>query len=712
MATQNIQLKDGNGNLLMPKTGAEIVDVQFNAQTKPLSDRLDEMKFIHPVDVASGTRANGYVNTNGKWATNTSTYGVIIDISAYRGLRMVVQKGTGNSLYRIAFLKTYVSTNNAIVDYASNSSLEAQTDNNPHEYTIPYDCTYLYVFRFTSKILFTPTITIFDNADPSALAKLHMKASGNLPNKVIATFYPRAMQYGAGYIETSASKYGYFTASSSYVGMFIPVTAYRGKRIVIYPRETTQAWATRTAFTKTAPTATQTSSILCASSAISETSGIVSYVIPDDCNYVYFYANYSNIYYAPIRMDVVENDYDTAVTEAINEQNERVVGDDYEMNFGNTKVARVFGHYFPNISSDNELNGLDNATITADGISLPSGVSSPITHNKYFVFDDEEITLDVTASTTDKILMYCTNSAAGVINASDVESYILFDFTTGTISVYNPSTVSASTGLGTAVKTGTFTASAGTFRLSIGRKRRNVFASVYNYATKLKEEVFVDEIVYIGVNVQIRPAGWMYRYPSFLTIEGTPVYKRFGGYTKTDLYMLFQGDSYTQGYAGLYLQAWSYRAAKYFKNSRTCGISGAKIGDMITQYHDSIKGKIEVKVMVITIGINDMSDLTSDALIATWTNTFKSYCDELVADGIIPIVNRIWPEGSATSATATKARKMNDAIRALGYDGADFGAVPGYTTNTEYYTQGHLSPNGNNLSYDIFINELSMYKQD
>jgi hypothetical protein len=176
--------------------------------------------------------------------------------------------------------------------------------------------------------------------------------------------------------------------------------------------------------------------------------------------------------------------------------------------------------------------------------------------------------------------------------------------------------------------------------------------------------------------------------------------------------MMFQGDSYTEGYAGFYPNCWAYKAARYFKNSRTCGLSGHKLADMIAQYHDSIKGKINISVMVISIGINDMSDLTSDAKIAAWANTYKGYLDELVEDGIIPIVNRIWSEGSNDSATSTKAKKMNDYIRSWGFDGADFGAVNGYTSNSTYYTSGHLTAAGNDLTYQIFINELSKYKNN
>ena len=707
---KDVQLKDGQGNKLLPKTDAEVVNVQFNAQTKTLPDRLKEMSFIKKLNIDEGSSTIGYISTGGVWTTSTYNVGTLFDVSDYVGMKVIVQKNDELDNVRIAFLQNFIPTSGEYAKYAAGIGMIVQTDNEPVSYTIPHDCKYIYTMkRANNHDLQPPYITIYDGSDPLSTAHLHTKAKGDIVYKILKSFYPKMMQKGNGFVESKNNTYGRFTENTNYYGNFIPMTDYRGKVIRVIP----STLFARVAFTTSAPSESTSISILCANTSVLEITSTMQLVVPQDCNFLYVYQYSKDAgYNFTERIDILEVDYDGAISDFVEYKNNNYLNDDKDINFGNTKIARVFSHYFPNISSDSELSGLDSATISSAGIVLPIGVENKIAHNKSFVFDDEKITLDVAASETDMILMYCSNYSSGTISASDVESYVLFDFTTGTIAIYEATSISPATGFGTALISTTFAVSSGKFRLTIGRNRRNVFASIYNYESGEENRVIAEESNYMNVNIQIRPAGWMYRYPAFMTLAGTPVYKSFSGYAKTGLYMLFQGDSYTQGYAGLYKKSWSYQAAKYFKNSRTCGISGAKLSDLITQYHDCIKGRINTEIMVISIGINDMSDLSTDSAIDTWANTLKSYCDELVANGITPIVNRIWPEGSANTATATKAKKMNDAIRALGYDGADFGAVTGYPNNAEYYTQSHLSPDGNDLTVKIFINEMSMYKQD
>ena len=709
MATKNVQLKDGSSNLLMPKTKAEIVDVAKNATTITLDARLKEMKFVAELDISGGTKTNGYINANGKtWVTSTTAYGRIIDISAYRGMSLIYNRKPSTT-GRYALLRTYVNTNSANIDYASNAFLRTYNDNDAHIEKIPYDCTYLFCMVYSNSTDITPTVSVYDDSDSYNAGIAVGKIIGNFEEKIIKTIYPRQLQPANGYVGTS----GTYTLSATNRGVFIDVVAYRGKKINwISPSRGTD-WDTRWAFTKTAPTTSQSSSILCNNTIYHSSTGIFSAVIPNDANYLYFYLLSGGSLIAPYRLDFVETDIVSANNESIAEQNNAILSDEEDMNFGNTKVARVFSHYFPNIVSDDDLAGLDNATVTSSGITLPVGVSTPICHKKCFVFDDEQITLDVTVSTSDKILFYSSNSNAGVVNNSDVESYIQFDFINGTVGIYKAGTTDTSTGEGTVLRSASFTTAAGDYRISIGRRRRYIYASVYRLSDRMYTEVESLEYVQgsVNVNVAMRPSGWMYRYPSFCTLAGAPIYKQFSGYTKTNLYMLFQGDSYTEGYAGFYPQGWAYRAAKYFKNSRTCGISGCKLADIIAQYHDCIKGKVKTEIMVITIGLNDRGDMTTDAKVAEWAATFKTYLDELVADGITPIVNRLWTEGSSNQSTATLGQKMNNYIRSFGYDGAEFKKVNGYPDNEAYYTQSHLSPNGNTLSYEIFINELSSYRQ-
>ena len=254
----NVQLKNGGGDLLMPKTNANVVDVPKNATTISLDERLKEMKFVTELNIAGGTKANGYINANGKtWVTSTTAYGRIIDISAYRGMSIMYQRKPA-STGRYALLRTYVSTNSANIDYASNAFLRTYNDNNVHVEKIPYDCTFLFCMVYSNSTDITPTVSVYDDSASYNAGIAVGKIIGNFEEKIIKTIYPRQLQPANGYVGTS----GTYTLSTTNRGAFINVVDYRGKKINwISPSRGTD-WDTRWAFTKTAPTTAQTSSIL------------------------------------------------------------------------------------------------------------------------------------------------------------------------------------------------------------------------------------------------------------------------------------------------------------------------------------------------------------------------------------------------------------------------------------------------------------------
>lgn len=726
ISDDNVQLKNGNDDLLMPKTNAENVTLNVGGIEKNVAERITECKYNEVVNLAGLTINGGYISTAGQYKTSSTSKSIILPASQYRGMKVRVDKNPSTSTGYFALLRnnTGYGTSNGYVSFCTGHSLFSLTTSITYGIEeIPDDCEYIYLSVYNGTNY--PSVSIYDDTNSLSAGKTTKNLIGNYENAIIESIYPQLLRFqgGKGYLRTSASgsnQYGSFATSASNWGIFIPFSSYAGKRMRIY--WSTAGTTLRYAFTTSAPTSATTASVLCSNTSVRDYSsipdgnpGYIDEIVPSDCAYLFVYVYTGGYFYniAPKRIDIFADSVVKSLNNATEINNEKTISDYDEYNEKELPVARVFNHYFPNITSDDDLNGLDNATISSNGITLPVGVSTPITHKKFFVFDDEKITLDVVASSTDKILFYASNSTGDLLT-DEIYSYILFDFTDGTFKFYRAGTIVPADGTGTATGTTQFTAptSSTQFTLTIGRKRRCIFAEIYNKATKERVTKLFDESTYANTNTAQRPVGWLYFYPSFLTLAGTPTYVKFCGYTRTNINMMFQGDSYTEGYAGDYRQCWAYRAAKYFGNSRTCGLSGQKLSSIIKQYHDCIKGKIKVNAMVISIGINDMADLTSDALIAAWGATLKDYCDELVADGITPIVNRLWVEGSGTDATAEKGAKMNAQIRALGYDGAEFGAVTGYPSNATYYVSNHLSPYGNDLTYDIFINELSAYKQD
>lgn len=669
-----------------------------------LEENLENLNVEIEIPLSLYPNGTGFIDSSG-FTPSTTYFGKFVEISSLREKKIFLRQQTPKVI-RYAFLRSIPSSSS--IDYATGASYKNYTTTEVQD-IVPNDCNYIYIYVYSNGTNVEPIFGYFENESIEQLASQSFELSdkvgnGSLPIIPTLSILGDELVAGNGIVDTD----GKYKVNSNYQGTFIPASEYRGKYIrFISGTHATMRWA----FTLSAPTSNTSTSICCAGTTLVSSSSDLPMLIPNDCNYIYVYMNANGTPWTPAKIEIYDApDITSLLNYIINniESNENIEGDELDMGDYSPSIAELFNYYFPNLTAEqqNDLIGLSSATVSSTGMTLPT--LSHITHNKIAVFDDENIILELNATTSDKVLMYA--SSDGNLSTSQVASYILFNFISGRISIYQAETVNTSTGVGTELCGIDFTAVNGNYILTVGRKRRCVFASIYNKDSREKKEIIATESLYPNVNTARRPAGWLYKRPSFMTVAGTPVYKRFAMTVKDDLFMLFQGDSYTEGYAGYYPQCWAYKAARYFRNSRTCGLSGHKLADIITQYHDSIKDKIQTKVIVISIGINDMDDLTTDALIATWANNFKTYLDELVADGIRPIVNRIWPEGSGTSSTATKATKMNNYIRSWGFDGADFGAVTGYPSNATYYTSSHLSQQGNELTYEIFINELNYFK--
>lgn len=680
---------------------------EINAQIEDLQEQVESGAAEIPVDSSLFLDMNGYIGTDGKYTSfdsATTTYGSIMSAADLVGKTITFRNDTPKMI-RYAFLKSVVTNASNFCTGTTLVTLDPATESSA---IIPSDCLWIYVYKsYSGENRFPDHITISSSVDEIVKRIDDISdqiGNGNFPEfNVISSTPIGTLSSATGYVNTNGTWYK--TTSANYQGAFIDATPYVGKRIRII-RNANRDY-TRYAFVvqnKSGADST-TYPIFCRGCSL-----VSNYnpenpidVVPQDCKYIYFMKTSGGNDVTPQTIEVIE---EKDITEILNDNAEKsriCVRENYD-------VAKIFNYYFPNMAQTPEtLSGMGDATIDGNGLTLPVGFAYHITHNKMFLFDEEKITLEITATVNDKILCYSTSNSSGAISNADVNSFILFDFVNGRISIYKAGTINTSTGNGTELDGINFTVGAGQYIITYGRKQRAPFASIYNKTTREYREIWINEKSFESVNSAIRPAGWLYYYPAFSVLAGSPVFKRFVGTAPTDLFMLFQGDSYTQGYAGMYYNCWAKRAAIFFGNSSLCPISGGTLANIITQYHDSIKGKIKVKFMVISIGINDMSALDTDAKINTWANNFLAYLDELVSDGITPIVNRIWPEGSTTTATATKAQKMNNKIRSFGYDGADFGAVPGYSNNANYYLSSHLSVGGNKLTYDIFVNELLNY---
>ena len=361
-----------------------------------------------------------------------------------------------------------------------------------------------------------------------------------------------------------------------------------------------------------------------------------------------------------------------------------------------------------------KLFNITKGEISDGGLTIPIGYQNHIDYIDPIVFDDEKFVLDITkGSASDVVVIQSVGSASDdavtnesyVLNhnsMSGVASKLVVDFSTGKLSAIHSNTISYGDSLGTFIKEVAFDTTGDDFVIEWGRKQRYVYATIYNVSTCNRYELIVIDEDYPNLggssdyNLQFRPAGWMYYTPSFYQHAGSTKFKRFRCYLPTNLEYLFQGDSYTQGHSGYYKNSWSHLCCELYGKSETAGVSGSKLLSCIEQYHKVIKGKIQVKNIVISIGINDAPNINAET-ISTWINKYNTYIEELINDGIHPIVNRIWSNNPT----------INNAIANMGYDGVDFSAINLH--NSGLYVNGHLTEKGNLLSYNIFINQIQNF---
>lgn len=678
----------------------------INDEITAIQQQLERGAVEQPMDASLFLEIPGYVGTDGKcvFPSSPTSYGTIVSAGDLIG-KTITFKNDSAKMVRYAFLTGLSTSSN---NFCAGTSLVTLKDSLGDSATIPNGCKYIYVFKVSVGNNVFPDHIFISSSTTEILNRLDEINAQIGPGDfkafdVVSSTSLGTLSSASGYVMPDGTWYR--VTSTGWYGAFIDATPYRGKRIRFIKNANKDY--TRYAFVVENLTGLATTKypIFCRGASLVSIYAPENPIafVPLDCNYIYVMVVSNSERVQPQRIEIIE---EHTITKILNDNADSMRK--YERR--NYDVAKIFNYYFPGMSPVPEtLAGVENATINENGLSLPAGFGYHITHNKVFVFDEEKITLEISATASDIILCYSTSNASGTISNAQVNSFIRFNFVNGRISIYQAGTINTSTGAGTELVGIDFTPGAGNYIVTFGRKNRAPFGAIYNKGTREYVELTFAERDYDSVNEAQRPAGWLYHYPAFSVLSGSPVFKRFAATAPTDLFMLFQGDSYTQGYAGRYYNCWAKMAADYFGNSLPAGISGGTLDDIIRQYHDCIKGKIKTKYIVISIGINDMSSLSTDAAINTWAGKFLDYVNELISDGITPIINRIWPEGSTTSATATKATKMNNKIRSFGYDGADFGAVVGYSNNADYYVSSHLSIAGNKLTYDIFIRELTNY---
>ena len=366
---------------------------------------------------------------------------------------------------------------------------------------------------------------------------------------------------------------------------------------------------------------------------------------------------------------------------------EKILSDKY------APSVNIFDHLF-STGMDTSDFGHIGGTLAQEYITL--GAGQYILRNKTFVFNDEKICVRLTASSTSKIILLSSTSPNSLSN-SDLCSFVAIDFSNGQIDIAQSGTFSTNDYSYTTLESTTFGGGAGDYVVTFGRKERAPFVNVYNCQTTESSEIYINEASY-NIDIAKRPAGWLYYYQGILCVTGSVNIKRMTGSTKKNVSFLFVGDSYTQGYGVNYNQSWVSIVSENIPNTLNAAISGSVLTTSVAQYKQSIKGKINCEYAVLTIGINDAWQNND---VDTFINNYRAFLEELVEDGIQPIVNIIWDN------TDADAISMMSKLKELGYIGCDFSAVSGCPSNPVYYAHSHLNVAGNLLSAKIFTNELN-----
>jgi hypothetical protein len=242
------------------------------------------------------------------------------------------------------------------------------------------------------------------------------------------------------------------------------------------------------------------------------------------------------------------------------------------------------------------------------------------------------------------------------------------------------------------------------YLIEVGRKNRAIYAALTNYKTAERAELLLDEAV-IGTRYA---AGWFYDYPCFSQVSGTAaLLKRVYATCKTDVYMMFCGNSITQGYGVAHDTGWAKKAADYFGNSQTVGRSGGVISYVVRQIRD-LTPVLRPRVIVVTIGTNGGASITLAQL--------KALKAQIEATGAIPVINCIWPrpdEGTGTTLEVMKA--LNEMILSLGVISARFDIATSIDHDINqggylpYFPDGmHLGTLGNQVTFERFIADCKL----
>jgi hypothetical protein len=200
------------------------------------------------------------------------------------------------------------------------------------------------------------------------------------------------------------------------------------------------------------------------------------------------------------------------------------------------------------------------------------------------------------------------------------------------------------------------------------------------------------------------PVGRMYDSPQLFVISGAPIIKKWYGKTWVSKpKVMFFGDSITQGTHNLPDDSFAVKCAKYFGDTITCGRGSGDIACCV----NTVKSMVPIlkpEAIVVTIGTNGGN-----------TALYQKFIDICEYYNVILILNTCWACDGRSN-----VKTINNHIVSLGQLGcrldlltSNNNVISGGQNKIYFASDGtHLSPLGNELTYQAIINEFGWLKNN
>lgn len=347
------------------------------------------------------------------------------------------------------------------------------------------------------------------------------------------------------------------------------------------------------------------------------------------------------------------------------------------------------------------IHSVYNGTVTdGKGLKIDAGTGNGLQYNKCIQLDNWSYCARIETITNQETVNLGTviTQPASVNHATRME----VDFAAQTLKIYNNSTSSL------AVQTSLTNINGNVYMLKLERIDRAIKATVYNEKTGVAVSVTSNDGT--GSSAGLNAAGKMFDCPMFYVGSGSVYLKDVSATSLVNPKVLFVGDSITQGAHTDYDKTWSVMAGEYFGNCLTGGRGSGDVWCCLNQVR-SIVPVLKPKAVVVTIGTNNTYEQMSEG---GFIGLYRSIVNVIKGVGAIPIVNNIVACDSRINAVT----EANNVITSVNEIGCRFDLATSINNvwadgqnNAYYYTDlVHLNDEGNELLYNIIINELGYLK--